>query len=138
MKDSRGLFSDQRFLIIGGASKAGTTSVFDYLAKHPQICPSRAKETRFFLDEDYPQPSEKRYYRDGPEAYLSFFAKNGGREADWRLEATPDYLYSPNTPRLIRQTLPNVQFIFILREPCSRLLSWYRFGQARNFIPLRM
>ena len=130
--------SAYRFLIIGGTSKAATTSIFNYLAKHPQICPS-IKETRFFLDPDYPLPSEQRYRGNNPEAYLSFFGSEEGFSRDkWRLEATPDYLYSENTPHSVRQTLTNVRFIFILREPVSRLLSWYRFGQAMNEIPVRM
>jgi hypothetical protein len=132
-------FSDDRFLIIGGTSKAGTTSLFNYLANHPQICPSRLKETRFFLDLDYPLSSKLRYQTDGPRAYLSFFdCKDREGKENWRFEATPDYLYSPSTPRLIRETLPNVRFIFILREPVSRVRSFYRFGQQRNEIPLNM
>jgi hypothetical protein len=128
------VLSNCRFLIIGGTSKAGTTSVFNYLAGHPQICPS-TKETRFFLDPDYPLVSTKRYQENGPETYLSFFNCESLQPKDnWRLEATPDYLYSANTPHVIRQTLENVRFIFILREPISRLLSWYRFGQAMNEI----
>jgi hypothetical protein len=48
MKNDANL-SAHRFLIIAGTSKAGTRSVFNYLAGHPQICPAE-KETRFFLD----------------------------------------------------------------------------------------
>jgi hypothetical protein len=129
-------FSDYRFLIVGGASKAGTTSLFNYLATHPQICASRAKETRFFLDADYPLSSELRYDRDGPSAYLSFY--DSGRKGDWRLEATPDYLYSKNAARLIRKTLSNVKLIFILREPELRLVAMYRFGQKMGEIPRAM
>jgi Sulfotransferase domain len=128
-------FSDYKFLIIGGTSKAGTTSVFNYLANHPQTC-SSTKETRFFLDADYPLPSDKRYQKNGPQAYLSFFDSEGRQpQENWRLEATPDYLYSQNTPHAIRRTLANVRIIFILREPFSRLLSWYRFGQMLTEIP---
>ncbi len=131
--------SQDRFLIIGGASKAGTTSVFEYLSGHPQICASTAKETRFFLDPDYPLPAAKQYHRNGPEEYQSFFLPQGGdRQSDWRLEATPDYLYSRNTSELIRRTLPNAQFVFILREPVSRLVSMYRFAQAMNAISSTM
>jgi sulfotransferase family protein len=131
-------FSKYRFLIIGGTSKAGTTSVFNYLANHPQIC-SFIKETRFFLDTEYPLPSDKRYQKNGPEAYLSFFDSGGSQpQENWRLEATPDYLHSANTPYAIRKTLENVRFIFILREPMSRLLSWYRFGRAINEVPSNM
>lgn len=132
-------FSDYKFLILGGTSRAGTTSVFTYLENHPQIICSSAKETRFFLDADYPLPSKKRYQKHGPQAYLSFFESEGSHpEESWRFEATPDNLYSRNTPDAIRRTLGDVRFIFILREPFSRLLSWYRFGQSLGEIPSRM
>ena len=138
VKQAPTMFSNYKFLVIAGTSKAGTTSAFNYLANHPQICPS-TKETRFFLDTDYPLSSEIRYQKDGPQAYLSCFdSKNHQKEKNWRLEATPDYLYSANTPHFIRETLANVRLIFILREPVSRLLSWYRFGQAMNEISSRM
>jgi hypothetical protein len=131
-------FSDQRFLILGGTSKAGTTSIFNYLAGHPQIC-SSTKETRFFLDADYPLPSRKRYGNDSLETYLSFFdAENRHSTDKWKLEATPDYLYSENAAEAIRGSLANVRLIFVLREPVSRLLSWYRFGQSINEIPSKM
>jgi hypothetical protein len=109
--------------------------VFNYLARHPEICPAD-KETRFFLDADYPLPSNRRYHEHGPDAYLSLFA--AGSPHAWRFEASPDYLYSANTPYTIRQVLANVRFIFILREPVSRLLSWYRFGRKRTEIGLNM
>ncbi len=130
---------EDRFLIIGGTSKAGTTSIFNYLAGHPQVCPSTAKETRFFLDRDYPLPSEMRFGRNELVDYFSFFPGQQGKgEKTWKLEATPDYLYSPGTARLIRQALPDARFIFSLREPVSRLFSFYRFGQQINEIPRKM
>jgi hypothetical protein len=130
-------FSEHRFLIIGGTSKAGTTSVFTYLSEHPEICAATIKETRFFLDLEYPLPSQMRCQKDGANAYLSFFDLGGGGEA-WKLEATPDYLYGRATPRLIRETLPHVQLIFILRDPVRRLLSFYQFGRQLNEIPQTM
>jgi hypothetical protein len=128
--------SSERFLIIGGTSKAATTSLFNYLERHPQISPSSAKETRFFLDEDYPLPSKLRYQKDGPDAYLTFYESSvNAPKGSWLLEASPDYLHSANAARMIGETLTNVRFVFILRHPVSRLVSWYRFGQAMNEIP---
>jgi hypothetical protein len=132
-------FSDHRFLIIGGTSKAGTTSVFTYLSEHPEVCASATKETRFFLDLEYPLRSQMRCQRDGAEAYLSFFDLERAVDGEaWKLEATPDYLYSRPTPRLIRETLPHVYFIFILRDPVRRLVSFYQFGRQLNEIPQTM
>lgn len=133
------VFSDHRFLIIAGTSKAGTTSVFNYLAKHPEIRATEVKETRFFLDADYPLRSEMRYERDGALAYLTFFDfTKEPRGETWSLEATPDYLYSPGAPGLIRETLPSARLIFLLREPISRLLSFYQFGKQISKIPQAM
>jgi len=37
--------------LIGGAPKAGTTALHNYLRQHPEICMSEPKETFFFTDE---------------------------------------------------------------------------------------
>src|SRR4026209_2680855 len=130
---------NQRFLIVAGTSRAGSTAVFKYLASHPQICASSAKETRFFLDADYPLPSKIRYHRNELSSYLSLFdSKDCEYNDHWRFEATPDYLYSHGTPQRIQEAVSNVRFIFLLREPVSRLLSYYQFGRAMNEIPLSM
>jgi hypothetical protein len=128
-------FVDQTYLIIGGTSKAATTALFNYLADHPQICASSAKETRFFLDVDYPLPSKCRY-EEGIDKYLEYYECE--HDGEIRLEASPDYLYSPNTARKIKDSLPNVKFIFVLREPMSRLISWFKFGKLMRKIPKSM
>jgi hypothetical protein len=69
--------SRHRFLIIGGTSKAGTTSVFNYLQGHPQVRAAFSKETRFYLEKDYPLPSQRRCQKDGSEAYQGNFAPRG-------------------------------------------------------------
>src|SRR4051794_41003093 len=43
-------------LIIAGVSKGGTTSLFRYLAQHPDICPSPIKELRYFEPLRYGEP----------------------------------------------------------------------------------
>jgi hypothetical protein len=124
--------SDYRYLIIGGTTKSATTSLFNWLKYHPEVCTSSIKETRFFLDKEYPVSSKFRF-EDGLEKYDTFFRHCNDLKI--RLEATPDYLYSESTPFKIKDSLPNVGFIFILREPVSRLISWYRFSKQWNLIP---
>jgi hypothetical protein len=123
------------FLIIAGTSKAATTSLFGYLANHPQICPSHAKETRFFLDMNYPLQSQFRY-EGGIFKYFDYFTCKNVEQI--RLEASPDYLYSSNTAYKINSMLPNVSLLFVLREPISRLISWFKFGKLIRKIPEHM
>ncbi len=119
-------------LIIGGTTKAGTTSLFIYLNDHPDICGSNVKETRFFLDPDYPLPAKYRY-EDGLGHYNDYF--NHCQQQVLSMEATPDYLYSPGTPRKIKESLPEVRLLFILRDPVERLISWYRFAKQIGQLP---
>ncbi len=45
------------------------------------------------------------------------------------MEATPDYLYSKNTSKKIKESLTNPKVIFILREPRERFISWFNFSK---------
>ncbi|MBW7918307.1 MAG: sulfotransferase [Anaerolineales bacterium] len=129
-------WSQRPYLIIGGTTKAATTSLYAYLKAHPQVCASSIKETRFFLDQDYPLRSKYRL-EDGIEKYGEFFIQTRQITRLW-VDATPDYLYSKGTPRKIKDTLTDVRFIFILREPVSRVVSWYRFAKQNNMLPKDM
>jgi hypothetical protein len=117
-----------RHLIVGGTTKAATTSLFAWLAAHPGVSAARIKETRFFLDLDYPLDSKHRY-PDGLETYAAFFAPPDGR---LRVEATPDYLYSAGCAERIARALPDVRVAFSLRDPVARLHSWYRFARQTD------
>jgi len=39
-------------LVIAGAPKSGTSSLFFWLAAHPEVCGSQKKETYFLADKD--------------------------------------------------------------------------------------
>ena len=123
--------TEKKYLIIGGATKAATTSLFEYLAAHPSISPSSRKETRFFLDTDYPLKSDSRF-SDGLPEYDKYFHDNP--QSIYRVEATPDYLFSKHTPETVRGFNLDVKWIFILREPVARIISWYNFSFERGFL----
>ncbi len=123
---------DHHYLFIAGTTKAATTSLFAYLAAHPDVCGANIKETRFFLDEDYPLPASYRF-QDGLDNYERFF--NHCSQRRLRLEATPDYLYSPGTPQRLHDSGLDTRLVFSLREPVSRLKSWFRFARQMGAIP---
>ena len=123
---------DYDYLIIGGTTKAATTSLFAYMTDHPAICAATYKETRFFLSSDYPLPSKYRYSGD-VEAYASLFPNCD--ETQMRMESTPDYLYCEKARERIAEFLPKAKLVFSLREPISRLISWYRFAKQIGKLP---
>jgi hypothetical protein len=103
------------FVIIG-AMKGGTTSLYHYLASHPDIVPSTTKETDFFLTNDD--------FNKGLDWYESLFEKNG----KLAFEASPNYTKRhlfPGVPARMHSVLPEAKLIYVLRDPVARVLSHY-------------
>ncbi len=120
----------RKYVFIAGANKSGTTSVFDNLSEHPEICPSKIKQTNYFLDEDYGEDKMRSIYpfSDNINVFNQFFNDQGEKIY---LEASPDYMYSKGTPQKIKSVIGDHPFkiIFILREPIDRLKSWFNFSK---------
>jgi hypothetical protein len=93
------------------------------------------KESRFFWTGDY-QPGTDRKPGLKSGSFASLFRDCGPDQV--RLEATPDYLYAPETAQRIRNELPGARMLFLLRDPVDRLHSWYRFSLQNGFIPASM
>jgi len=124
--------TDKTFLIIAGQPKAGTTSLFEWLSAHPDICSSTLKETRFFLDEDYPLPVRVRFDGTDLGQYFEYFRDHSRRVF---LEASPDYMYCEK-PLELKNTLPNARFILIERDPLERMISTYRYFKQQEILPI--
>jgi hypothetical protein len=104
------------FLIIG-AMKAGTSSMFDFLAAHPGVDAPRNKEPHYF-SRSYRMPVT--YYR---------WVFRGRIEGQITGEASPTYSRVqryPEVPRRIAADAPGIPLIFMIRDPVERLLSHYR------------
>ncbi len=115
-------------IIIAGAPRCGTTSVFDWLSDHPEVCASSIKETNFFMDEGYPLFNKKaNYHYHGIEKYSSYFEHCRKRSAKIRLEASPDYLYQQTPIDVLPALKPKI--IFLLRKPSERIYSFIKFAQ---------
>jgi hypothetical protein len=102
------------FLIIG-TMKGGTTSLFQYLAKHPAIRPPLRKEIKYF----------DLHYRQGPGWYRAHFPTRFKMDGGITGEATPYYMFHPFAPKRIAADLPHVRLIAILRNPVDRAYSHY-------------
>jgi hypothetical protein len=108
------------FFIVG-AQKAGTTSLYFYLKEIPGVYMSPIKELFYFAPHAV-QSSACDVIRDKKE-YLRLFEKARGYIAVG--EATPIYLWDPDAPKLIHQTVPHARIIIILRDPIERAYSNY-------------
>lgn len=120
-----------KYLIIGGSTKCGTTSVFNYFEYHPQICPCVMKESRYFWNDEYPLTAAARK-NETIKNFSALFRNCSPSQV--MLEATPDYLYSKKSAARITKELNDCKIIFILRDPLTRLISWYRFAMLNGLI----
>jgi hypothetical protein len=118
--------------IVVGTPRAGTTSLFSYLAQHPDVGASMRKETNYFRGVRYgrPQPPLEQYRQQ--------FAHCRAKPV--RIEATPVYFYGGHTILdAIEATLgPRVKFLVVLREPVSRTVSFFNFMKSRLFLPAEL
>lgn len=110
------------FLVIG-AAKAGTTSLYHYLNQHPQIYMSPRKETYFFMSSN-----------NELENYKALFKEANGEIAIG--EATPLYLYNKKSPELIKNCLPQVKLIIVLRDPVDRAYSHFLYWRSQGQEPI--
>lgn len=108
------------FLILG-TSKAGSTSLYDYLAQHPDVFMSEPKEPPFFRLE----------YERGIEYYWrSYFAAYGGQREIG--DACTQNLMLPFVAPRIAAMLPEARLFVLCRNPVDRAISAYWHSYSRG------
>ena len=112
----------ERFVVIIGAMKSGTTSLFDILGQHPQICAAKKKEPNFFVADSGSK---------NVDGYLGLWAWDRARYK-YALESSVAYTKLPfvkGVPeRMARMGLGKYRFIYLMREPFARIESQVRHG----------
>lgn len=112
------------FIIIG-AAKCGTTTLYEYLCRHPQVFMSVPKEPHFFAREPI--------YAKGMDWYRSLFsgaqASQVCGEASTLYTRWPDF---PNCARRVAEHVPKAKLIYVMRHPIDRAYSGY--GQRIKWI----
>jgi hypothetical protein len=111
------------FLVIG-AQKSGTTSLHDYLSKHPAVLTARVKEVQYFT----------KYYARGESWYRAQFPlvtsawaarrRHGVRPAVG--EATAACLFDPRSPARVHAFDPEMRLVAVLRDPVERAFSHFQ------------
>ena len=110
------------FVIIG-YSKCGTTSLYDFMVKHPNIKPAVTKEIIYFTSK----------YDHGTRWYRSNFPTNISKYYSYKKtgqtvltgESTPRYITHNETAPRMKKIIPDVKLIVILRNPVDRAYSHY-------------
>jgi hypothetical protein len=104
------------FLIIG-AQRSGTSTLYQYIARHPDVRGAFRKEVHYF----------DIYYERGLDWYRACFPFHG-----FTGESSPSYLVHPEVPARVRAVLPEVKLIAILRNPVERAYSAYNRNIRRR------
>lgn len=100
-------------ILVVGAMRSGTTSLFRTLLQHPDVNTSGIKETHFF----------DRHFHRGIGWYRSFFHIGTGIGID----NTPSYMVHAKSALRASQTVPQANLIALLRDPSERAWSHYRY-----------
>lgn len=113
------------FMIIG-AQKSATTTLFDILKNHPDLCACKTKEPEFF--------SHTSNWMEKIEEYEMMFEKQEGQLA---FEASTSYTAHPCYDKNIWEELwkynPELKFIYIVRNPLDRIVSAHRFLYRQGY-----
>jgi hypothetical protein len=106
-----------RFALIIGAMKAGTTTLFDHLARHPEVAGSFPKEPGFFaFDAEFAK---------GRDFYEGLFRFDPARHRIG-LDGSTDYAKYPHCARVPERLAAfggEFRFIYSLRHPLRRIES---------------
>ena len=112
-----------RFVLLIGAMKAGTTALYRYLEQHPEIAPSRDKEPEVLSNPEFrPALMPK---------YLEQWDWIAGRHR-WALEASTGYTKMPVRPSaalpafaLRRECGAEFRFLYMVRDPIEVIPSTF-------------
>ncbi|MEG4624609.1 tetratricopeptide repeat protein [Microcoleus sp. w1-18aA5] len=102
------------FIIIG-SQRCGTTSLYTYLAQHPQILTPIKKEMDFF----------SWHFDRGIDWYLAHFPPMPPGEEFVTGEASPSYFDYREAPERLYSAFPEAKLIVLLRNPVDRAISQF-------------
>ena len=113
--------------VIAGAQKSGTSALFMYLKKHPDIQVSDTKELHFFDNDDYFNENKPNY---------GLLHQHFNKKKAYKLcgESTPIYMYWKPCMQRIWEYNPDIKIIVILRNPVERAFSQWNMATTNKKI----
>ncbi len=120
-------------LLIIGAQRSGTSSLYKYLEHHPCVVPSLRKETHFF-SLNYEKGSD--WYRAHFPSHWRRAVTRGRRGRVLTFESTPYYLFHPLAAARAAEVVPDACILVLLRNPVERAYSHYCHNLRHGREPL--
>jgi len=129
------------FIVIG-AAKSGTTSLYGALADHPFVVPCTTTDPHFQNTKEIHFFSSG--FQRGQDWYRSHFPLESARREFEAVhgrpfltgEASPSYISSYWAPGRIREVLPDVRLLAVLRNPVDRAYSQFQMSRRQGLEPL--
>lgn len=118
------------YVLIIGSIKSGTTSLFNYLAEHPEVCACQEKEPKFF--------SNPEIFEQGLNFYQTLWSWDNSIHKI-ALEASPNYTRvshldllnaAEKIAEVQAQGIARFKFIYLMRDPIERIESHYTHLEA--------
>lgn len=115
-------------LFIAGFAKAGTTALFHYMLKHPNVfCNHYLKEPRYFSYENFKKSKAYKYILknaiSSESDYLSLFSKASTQ--NYIVDGSVYYASFFGIAEKIKKFSPNAKIILAIRNPIDRFYSHY-------------
>ena len=131
LKELAGSFHILPDFVIIGASRSGTTALYDYMVQHPDIKKSKFKEIHYFNREFHRGINWYRLFF--PLKIKKFFATKIQKKKFVTGEASVLYIHHPHAPKRMFELLPKIKIIVLLRNPIDRAYSSHQYRWKINF-----
>ena len=116
--------------VIVGAMKGGSTSLYNFVTQHPDIARAAQKEIGYFANKY--KYGEKYYRSYFPTKLSAYLHKKQTHQKLLTGEASIAYLFFPAVPNRMKDLLPDIKLIIILRNPVDRAYSHYWLAKRLN------
>eukprot|EP01103_Thecamoeba_quadrilineata_P000798 TRINITY_DN10700_c0_g1_i1.p1 TRINITY_DN10700_c0_g1~~TRINITY_DN10700_c0_g1_i1.p1 ORF type:complete len:394 (-),score=66.18 TRINITY_DN10700_c0_g1_i1:54-1235(-) len=105
------------YAVVLGASRAGTTTLWNWLGHHPNLKGGQLKQSSFFCTRDH--------WNKGLPYYYEFFANHANPTESLPWEVSTRYLSTSAAPPRMIRVLPHAKLIVLVRDPVARAFSNY-------------
>lgn len=116
-------------LILAGAPKCGTSSLYRWLTDHPQIAPASDKELFYVVDRDSPfRNPDANIHDHGLDGYGRFY-RHADPDSPWAVDGTTHTLYQRSAIESLGRMPQAPRILVVVRRPTDRVYSSFRFSQ---------